>query len=63
MLRLSLRKKLQVSKLYIIFGATLQLSKDLIVSQYWAKLAGISYEERRFVAALTTGMYTISDKK
>ena len=38
MFRLSLRKNLQVSKLYIIFGATLRLLKAPTVPSYWAKL-------------------------
>ena len=45
MSRLSLRKNLQVSKLYIIFGAILQSLKDPTVPQYWAKLTGIGYKE------------------
>ena len=44
-LRLILRKNLQVSKLYIIFGAILQLLKDPTVPQYWARLSGIGYKE------------------
>ena len=42
---LSLWKNLQVSKLYIIFGAILQLLKFPTVPQYWAKLISISYKE------------------
>ena len=42
---LSLRKNLQVSKLYIILGALLRLLKDPTVPQYWAKLIGIGYKE------------------
>ena len=38
MFRLSLRKNLQVSKLYIIFGAILRLLKAPTVPSYWAKL-------------------------
>ena len=45
MFRLSLRKNLQVSKLYIIFSAILRLLKVLTVPQYWAKLTGIGYKE------------------
>ena len=45
MFRLSLRKNLQVSKLYIIFGAILRLLKDPTVPRYWAKLTGIGYKE------------------
>ena len=45
MFRLRLRKNLQVSKLYIIFGAILQLLKDPTVPRYWAKLTGIGYEK------------------
>ena len=42
---LSLLKNLQVSKLYIIFGAILRLLKVPTVPQYWAKLTGIGYKE------------------
>ena len=42
---LSLWKNLQVNKLYIIFGAILQLLKFPTVPQYWAKLISISYKE------------------
>ena len=42
---LSLRENLQVSKLYIIFGATLPLLKDPTVPQFWAKLTDIGYKE------------------
>ena len=45
MFRLSLRKNLQVSKLYIIFGAILRLLKDPTVPRYWQKLTGIGYKE------------------
>ena len=45
MFRLSLRKNLQVSKLYIIFGAILRLLKDPTVPRYWAKLTGIVHKE------------------
>ena len=45
MLRLSLQKNLQVSKLYIIFGAILLSLKDHTVPQYWAKLTGIGYKK------------------
>ena len=58
---LSLRKNLQVSKLYIIFIAI--LLKELTVPRYWAKSTGIGYKEWRFAAAWTTDLYTISDKK
>ena len=51
MFRLSLQKNLQVSKLYIIFGAILRLLKDPTVPQYWAKLTSIGYKEWRFAAA------------
>ena len=63
MFQLSSRKKLQVSKLYIIFGAILKLLKDPTVPRYWAKLTGIGYKEWRFAASWITEMYTISDKK
>ena len=43
MFRLSLQKNLQVSKLYIIFGAILRFLKDPTVPRYWAKLTGIGY--------------------
>ena len=43
--RLSLRKNLQVNKLYIIFVAVLRLSNDPTVPRYWAKLTGIGYKE------------------
>ena len=45
MFRLSLRKNLQVSKLYIIFGAIRRLLKDPTVPRYWAKLTGVGYKE------------------
>ena len=45
MFQLSLREKLQFSKLYIIFGATLPLLKDPTVPQFWAKLTDIGYKE------------------
>ena len=45
MFRLSLRENLQVSKLHIIFGATLRLLKDPAVPQFWAKLTDIGYKE------------------
>ena len=45
MFRLSLWKNLQVSKLYIIFGAILRLLKDPTVPQCWAKLTSIGYKE------------------
>ena len=45
MSRLRLRKTLQVSKLYIIFGTTLRLLKVPTAPQYWAKLTGIGYKE------------------
>ena len=45
MFRLNLRKNLQVSKLYIIFGAMLRLLKVLTVPRYWAKLSGIGSKE------------------
>ena len=51
MFQLSLRKNLQVSKLYIIFGAILRLLKDPTVPRYWAKLTSIGYKEGRFAAA------------
>ena len=41
MFRLSSRKNLQVSKLYVIFGTILRLLKDPTVLRYWAKLTGI----------------------
>ena len=41
MFRLSSRKNLQVSKLYVIFGTILRLLKDPTVPRYWAKLTGI----------------------
>ena len=41
---LTLQKNLQVSKLYIVFGAILRLLKDSTVPRYWAKLTGISYK-------------------
>ena len=43
--RLSLWKNLQVSKLYIIFGAIIRLLKDPTVLRCWAKLTGIGYKE------------------
>ena len=45
MFRLSLWKRLQVSKLRIIFGAILRLLKVPTVPRYWAKLTGIGYKE------------------
>ena len=45
MFQLSLRKNLQVSKLYFIFGAILRLLKVPTVPRYWAKLTGIGYKE------------------
>ena len=45
MFGLSLRKNLQVSKLYIIFGAILRLSKGPTVPRYCAKLTSIGYKE------------------
>ena len=63
MFQLSLRKNLQFSKLYIIFGTILRLLKAPTVPRYWTKLTGIGYKEWRFAAAWTTDMYTISDKK
>ena len=45
MFRLSLWKNLQVSKLYIIFGAILRLLKDPTVLRHWAKLTGIACNE------------------
>ena len=45
MFRLSSRKNLQVSKLYVIFGAILRLLKDPTVPRYWAKLTGIGYKK------------------
>ena len=45
MFRLSLRKNLQVSKLYIIFDAVIRLLKVPTVPRYWAKLTGIGYRE------------------
>ena len=51
MYQLSLQKNLQVSKLYIIFGAILRLLKDPTVPRYWAKLTSIGYKEWRFAAA------------
>ena len=59
MFRLSLWKNLQVSKLYIIFGAIIRLLKDPTVLRCWAKLTGIGYKEWRFTAAWTTDMYTL----
>ena len=43
--RLSLRKNLQVSKRYIIFGAILRLLKVPTLPRYWAKLTGTIYKE------------------
>ena len=45
MFRLSLRKNLQVSKLYLIFGAVLRLLKVPTVPRYWSKLTVIGYRE------------------
>ena len=45
MFRLSLRKYLQISKMYIIFGAILRLLKVPAVPRYWAELTGIGYKE------------------
>ena len=45
MFRLSSRKNLQVSKLYVIFGTILRLLKDPTVPRYWAKLTGIGYKK------------------
>ena len=45
MFRLSSRKNLQVSKLYVTFGTILRLLKDPTVPRYWAKLTGIGYKE------------------
>ena len=45
MFRLSLRKNLQLSKLYIFFGPILRLLKVPTVPRYWAKLTGIGYKE------------------
>ena len=45
MFRLSLPKNLQVSKLYITFGAILRLLKVHTVPRYCAKLSGISHKE------------------
>ena len=59
---LSLQKKLQVTKLYIIFGSILQLLKVPTVPRYWAKLTNISYKEWRFTATWTIDMHTVSDK-
>ena len=53
---LRLRKILQVSKLYIIFGTILRLLKVPTAPQYWAKLTGIGYKEWRFEAAWTIDM-------
>ena len=43
--KISQRKNLQFSKLYVIFGAILQLSKFPTVSQNQARLTGIGYKE------------------
>ena len=56
MLRLSLSKNLQVSKLYIISGSILRLLKRVpTVPQYWATLTGTGYknEESRPPELLT----------
>ena len=45
MFGLSVRKNLLVSKLYIIFGGTLQFLKYHTVPKYWTKLTGIDYKE------------------
>ena len=45
MFRLSLRKYLQISKMYIIFGTILRLLKVPAVPRYWAELTGIGYKE------------------
>ena len=45
MFRLSLWKRLQVSKLRIIFGAILRLLKVPTVPRYWPQLTGIGYKE------------------
>ena len=45
MFRLSLRKYLQISKMYIIFGTMLRLLKVPAVPRYWAELTGIGYKE------------------
>ena len=46
MLRLSLPKNLQVSKMYIIFGSILRLLKKVpTVPQYWATLTGTGYKD------------------
>ena len=37
MFRLSLRKNVQVIKLYVIFGTILRLLKDPAIPRYWAK--------------------------
>ena len=45
MFRLSLRKYLQISIMYIIFGTILRLLKVPAVPRYWAELTGIGYKE------------------
>ena len=45
MFRLSLRKNLQVIKLYVIFGTILRLLKDPAIPRYWAKLISIGNKE------------------
>ena len=53
--RLSLQKILQVSKLYMIFGAISRLLKDPTVPRYCANLTGIviKYEDLKPLELLT----------
>ena len=63
MFQLSLWKNLQVSKLYIIYGAILWLLEAPTVPQFKAQLTSISYKEWQFAATWSNNMYTINNKK